>query len=748
MMLLACNTTKHVPQGDYLYTGAHWKYDSAKVDKDAREDLESIVRPKPNSAFLGIPFKLWLLNLFPHAKSGKGFMHKFFNSITEEPVLLSQVNTFSVNKNLKNHLFDHGYFQGVVNAEMEKDEKTRKAKVKYIVKPGKRYRIREIYYPQDSLPLSKLFREASKETILARNDFLNLETLETERMRIDDFVKKKGYFFFQPDHILFRVDSLHDGFADLYYTVKKETPEAARETWTINDIKIYGNYNIAKDSVVTKQKGKREKSFTLIDNQNKYRSMVYDQAIVMKEGQLYNKELHGLSIERLMNLNTFRFTKFVFFPDTSTGRNLLNTRLYVTPLKKRTLQLEASANTKTGNFVGSELNIKWRNVNLFKGAEILDLRIGAGFDLQLGGKSVQNANAYTLQSEATLTIPRIVPHFWVRTGLNSYLPKTGINLGLEYIQRPGLYTQRSAKIALEYTWKFKKTIEHTLRPIRIQGYDPSNITPTFDSILNEDVTLKASFEKQLIIGSQYQFFYNNTFEAKQKFTYAMRFNAATSGNLFNLLSPAKVDTPGAVKFLNIPVTQFIKLEADLRGYLKLGKNLVWANRVIGGIALAYKNSAIAPYAEQFFAGGSSSIRAFRIRTLGPGSYYQPNQAYAANESGDIKVELNTELRYSLGKYLRFAAFTDAGNIWLRKEPADKPGSGFSKGDLFREMAVGSGLGLRLDFSILLLRFDLAMPLRKPWLPDGQRWVLGDIDLGSKTWRKENLILNIGVGYPF
>jgi outer membrane protein assembly factor BamA len=190
------------------------------------------------------------------------------------------------------------------------------------------------------------------------------------------------------------------------------------------------------------------------------------------------------------------------------------------------------------------------------------------------------------------------------------------------------------------------------------------------------------------------------------------------------------------------------LEADLRGYLRLSDKLILANRVIAGTALAYGNSNIAPYAEQFFIGGSSSVRAFRIRTLGPGSYHSDESAFQANESGDIKFEANTELRYTMGKYLGFAGFIDAGNIWLRKETPDKPGSGLQGNDFFNEMAVGMGAGIRLDFSVLLIRFDLSIPLRKPWYPEGNRWVLNEINFGDKEWRKDNLILSIGIGYPF
>lgn len=744
--LMGCNTYKYVPEGDYLYRGAKWKIDSFPLTKTEKSGLEKIVRPKPNSRILGIPFKLYLYNILPEPKKQKGLMYKMKTQWAEPPVLLSKTKPALMDNNLEDHLFDHGRFQSHITHNTE--HKGRDAFIRYSVVAGTRYRIRNVHYPSDSSGIFRLIGETANASMVRAGDFLNLETLEKERGRIVEVLKRKGYFFMVPEQILYRTDTLHQGMADVYITIREETPKSTLETWNIGNISIYGNYTLERDSVITRQRGKREKQFTLIDKQERYKPLVYESAIMLKEGRRYNKDLHALSIERMMNLNTFRFVKFVFIPDTANGERLLNTRVYVTPQKKRTIRLEATADTKTGNYVGSQLNLKWRNVNLFRGAEILDLRFGGGFDIQVGGNTSSSANAFSLQADASLAIPRIVPYFKVVTGRNSFIPRTVINVGAEFLQRPDLYTQRTFRTSLEYLWKVRKTTEHSFKPIRIQSIDPSNTTPKFDSLLLEDITLRAAFEKQMILGTQYEYHYNNTAFEKKKFKYSFRFKAGTSGNLFSLFSNPAVDTPGAKKMFNLPVAQFVKLEGDLRGYLRLSPNMTWANRLIAGTAYAYGNSSVVPYAEQFFTGGSMSIRAFRIRTLGPGSYHTDEKVFNANESGDIKFEANTELRYAMGKYVRLAGFVDAGNIWYRQEAPDKPGSGFDKGDFFNEMAVGTGLGLRMDFSILILRLDLAMPLRKPWYPEGQRWVFNEIDFGSRDWRKENLILNIAIGYPF
>jgi outer membrane protein insertion porin family len=328
------------------------------------------------------------------------------------------------------------------------------------------------------------------------------------------------------------------------------------------------------------------------------------------------------------------------------------------------------------------------------------------------------------------------------------MPRTFFTLGAEYVVRPEEYTLRSYKFSAGYIWKVGKAQEHNLRLLNFNAVNPSNITPSFDSILNSDPALKASFEKQVIIGSQYKYTYNTTYRTHKTFNYIAELQLGSSGNIFSLFSHPAVDTPGAKQLFNVPVAQFIRAQVDLRGYWRLHNRWLLANRIIAGKVFSYGNSQVAPYSEQFFIGGSSSLRAFRVRTLGPGSFYSPESVYQANESGEIKVELNSELRYDLMKYFKLAAFADAGNIWFPKDVPGKPGSGLDNGDLFREMAVGAGIGFRFDFSVLVVRFDIATPLRKPWYPEGKRWVFNEIDFGSKEWRQSNIILNIGIGYPF
>lgn len=740
----SCSLTKSVPAGDKLYTGSKIKVDSSIVEKSMKKEMASLMRPKPNSSILGVKAKLILYNAIKEPKKPKGIFYKLKHKVGEAPVLLSSANNKLMEERLGNYLYNHGYFKASVSSKIIISKQT--AKYEYNIKAGIRHKIREIYFPSDSNAFNKLLLTNATNSLLKKGNYIDLQTFKEERVRIETTLKAKGYFFFESDFILFKIDSLHQGEADVYVTIKPDINQKSLEVWKIGNILLFTNYRLEKDSFLNAQTPVIEKKYSIIDPKKTFRSNTFQRAIALRQGQVYNKELHNLTIERLMNYNSFRFVKLTFFPQPDSPGNVLNAKVYLTPAKKQTLRLELSGNSKSNNFVGTELSVNYKNINLFRGAEIFDWKILAGFDAQVGGNQ-SSSNSYTLTTEMNLYIPRIIPSFRIRLKRNSFIPRTFITPGIEYLRRPDLYTLRSLRLSAGYHFKTGRAIENRWRVININSINPTDITPKFDSILTEDINLRESFERQLIVGSKYQFTYNNTYRDK-KFNYAFDGAISTSGNVAGLAIRAKGDTVGSKQILGIPLSQFVKFQADWRGYWQLNRKLVFAHRAIIGAVFAYGNSKTAPYYEQFFSGGSSSIRAFRIRTLGPGSYHTESKVFRANEAGEIKLELNVEARYSLSKYFKLAAFTDMGNIWLRKEDSTKPGSGFGKGDFYKELAIGSGLGVRIDASVLVIRFDLAIPIRKPWYPEGNRWVINEIDFGNKTWRKNNLILNIGIGYPF
>ena len=344
----------------------------------------------------------------------------------------------------------------------------------------------------------------------------------------------------------------------------------------------------------------------------------------------------------------------------------------------------------------------------------------------------------------------------IRDRINStsaFVPRTVFNLGYDYLKRTNSYVLNSFRGSAGYVWKESIRKEHDLRPIAINYVQPSNVTKTYEELAMTDRTLLKAIEKQFTLGTTYRYTYSTTSMTERLNTWYFMGGADISGNTLGLLMGANVREGRSKEILGGQFSQYVKVEEDLRYFRRIGRNLRWGTRFIAGLGYAYGNSVNLPFVKQFFVGGTNSVRAFRARSIGPGSYYAPldpksNEAFTADQSGDIKLEMNTELRAKLYKFIHGAVFVDAGQIWLLNQSLDpeayKAGATFGK-DFLKDIAMGGGLGVRIDVSFFVLRLDLATPFYKPWL---RSWVLDEFAIGKKSWRRENLIWNLAIGYPF
>jgi len=327
-------------------------------------------------------------------------------------------------------------------------------------------------------------------------------------------------------------------------------------------------------------------------------------------------------------------------------------------------------------------------------------------------------------------------------------------LSLSYIftQRVGYFDIHSLQFTYGYKWKQDIRVEHELNPINISYTKLSNQTAAFSELLATNPFLKKSYEEQFIAGGTYIYTYNEQVLPLKKIQYFFQLSTEAAGNAFSLVNTItgkKISADDPASVIGSVYSQYARLSIDGRCYYNFRDNNKLAMRVYAGIARPYGNSSVLPYTSQFFSGGPNSIRAFSINSVGPGTYNQQNDSIGFLQlGGDVKLELNSEYRFGIYRFLKGAIFADAGNVWLLKSNPSISGDPFSFSRFINEIAVGAGFGLRVDVSFFILRFDLATPLRKPWLDQNNKWVINDISPGSSTWRKENLILNVAIGYPF
>jgi outer membrane protein insertion porin family len=741
VFLAACSPLKKVPKDDALYTGATIKVDgpglSKSKKKGLRKDLGSLTRPKPNTKVAGIPFKLLLNNI--------GFLRKKFG---EPPVLLSSLDLEHNIKVLQSSLENRGYFHATVQGDTV--VKRRRAKAVYTVQTGDQYKINSVSFTKDSSVLEKTIAASAEKTFLKAGQPFDLDLIKGERERIDAYLKERGFYFFSPDFIIVRVDSTIGGNkVNLFINVKPVAPLQAREVYTINDVFIFTNYQLQTKSLDTlKSTGVYYKGYYVIDKRKLYNPRMFSQAMQFDPGDIYTRTDHSKSISRLVNLNVFKFVKNRFEVVPGVDSPKLNAYYYLTPFPKRSLRAEINGSTKSNNLTGSSVTVSWRNRNTFKGGEIFSIDATGGFEVQFSGQ-MKGFNTFRAGLETKMAIPRFVIPFFTINPRGGFMPKTNILLAYDILNKQKLYFMQSFRASFGYDWKESLQKEHQFNPISITYVQPLVITQLYqDSAANNRILLKA-VEKQFILGSNYNYNYNGL-QGKPPLSGGTYFNGNVdiSGNVAGLITGANAKNENPKTIFNAEFSQYVKLEGDFRKYIKLSPKSVWANRAIVGIGVPYGNSRELPYIKQFFVGGTNSIRAFRSRSLGPGTYRDTaTTTFLPDESGDIKLELNTEYRVQLAGPLNGAVFVDAGNIWLFNNVDTLPGAKFSK-DFLKELAVGAGVGFRFDISFLIIRLDVAFPLRKPWLPDGQRWVINQINFGDPAWRRENLVYNLGIGYPF
>lgn len=752
-MWAGCGSTRHVPANDKLYLGATVNVSgpslTVREKKDLREDLQGLTRPKPNSRLFGIPFKLGIYNLFYKAK--KGLFKNLRDKMGEPPVLLSQVDLQENVKILQNYLENKGYFHATVTGDTVVRRK--KARAKYKAETGNRYTINSIHFPSDSSDLSLAIAATAKNTLLKKGAPFDLEIIRGERTRIDALLKEKGFYFFSPDYLLLKTDStIGNNLVDMYLTVKPETPEQARQIYKINDVYIYSNYSLNTAYTDTLlQYDTLVKGYHIIDREQKFKPYLFEETMQFKTGDVYNRTDHNQTLNRLINLNVFKFVKnrFQVVPNDSPK---LNAYYYLTPLPVKSIRAELTTVTRSNNLNGSEINLSWQHRNLFRSAAQAHLSLYAGTDIQFSG-AFAGYNSYRTGAEALFTIPRfVVPRMNLRQS-GPYAPRTTIRLGYDILRRQKLYTINSYRAEYGYTWKKNLQRSHELYPISISYAQPLNVTTNFKKLQDSIVGLDHIIDPQFILGSRYEYLYNQMANGVQPLNawYINRI-IELSGNIAGLVAGANVKRGDTAKLFGTPFSQYFKVEGDFRYYRRIGLKSTWANRIDIGIGIPYGNSTQIPYIKQFFIGGNNSLRGFRSRSVGPGTYFPKTvsgkpSSLIPDQTGDIKLEMNTEFRPHISGPLYGALFIEGGNIWLLNDTTytHKPGSQFTS-KFLSQLAVDAGLGLRLDITIFVIRFDVAFPLRKPWVIPPS--VIRDINFFDPAWRRQNLVYNIAIGYPF
>lgn len=760
---------KRLPEGETLYVGSKLKITDSALEerKFLQEELEEALRPKPNKKIFGVRFKLGVYNTFTSrdsARNERGFRKYVRERIGEPPVL---GRDFNLNRNeqiLLNKLHNNGYFSPTISSTRIDDSVRRTTKAEFELQAGRRKYFRNVeFLKEDSSLIAQEIRNVADKSLIKQGNPYFLEAITAERERIDAYLKNKGYYYFSPDFIIARVDTgANADSLDVHFTLKYEVMQPkVFEVYHIKDVIINSNYVVRSGQNTQPRPGgdfagnnfrmpSRDtvdyELFKLVRRQREnFKPSLFKTAIHFRSGDLYSRSVQNLSLNRLVSLNAFKFIKNDMIEDyDSTGMPLITAVYLLTPHVPKVINLETSVFSQNDSRVGSRLSLGWKHRNIFRGAEQLELKWTGGFEMQYGGEQ-RVPNLYQTGFEANLQVPRLL--FLQALGISAnsnYIPRSSIKASYNFYLSETAYRLNTFNLAFGYIWKEAANKDHKLFPI--------NITYVRTDTLGEirDYNISNILFNGIIIGPTYQFTYNSRLGGRSDLNFFFDGLADLSGNILGLSQGASLDE-APKKFFGSAYAQYVKLQTDFRIYKSIGRGSLWANRLVMGGGYAYGNSYNMPNVKQFFAGGASSLRGFQSRRVGPGAYHDDtmvNSLRFLELLGDIKLEANSELRFPLySSWLKGAVFADAGNIWLWRPSASMPGAEFTK-DFYKYIAVSGGIGLRFDFSIVVLRTDFGMPLRKPWYADGQRWVFNQIDFGSASWRRENLVFNLAIGYPF
>jgi outer membrane protein insertion porin family len=754
LLLSACSGLKHLPEGELLYTGAKVQLEqddqiSGKKKRYIKNVAEDALRPEPNNSFLGMRPRLWMYNAA--GDDPKRWLGKWLKRTGRAPVLLSSVKQGATTGIIDARLFNIGIFTAYTG--FETIEKNRTASVIYTSHIHKPYTISEYSYAISNDSVSRPVLSVKDRTIIEPGMDYNLGLLRVERERIDDFLKHRGFFYFNPDYLFFKADtSAIDRTVSLTLTLKDDIPENALTAYRINNVFIDQDYSISEGfaSKTSDTLRYHSKLYAGKEADQSIRPGVISRSVFLKKNEIYKRNNHNITLNRLMAMGSFKFVQVKFSDSDTTAAGYLDVDVLLTPMTKYSFRAEIDVVSKSNNFTGPRMNISLLNRNAFGGAELLYISMAGSYEAQLGGG--ENLYSYSLNPKVELTFPRFILPWHLKIKNRVYLPKTRLSLSYNYLRRIAWFDMRTIQFGFGYRWRESNLKEHEFDPISLSNTTIRNKSATFNELLESNPFLKKSYEEQFIAGANYTFTYNEQVLQNRKIQFLLIAAAETAGNAFSLAHVIAGEQPSAEhpsRVIGSVYSQYAKLSLDGRGYYNFRSTNKFATRLFTGVAKPYGNSDVLPYSRQFFSGGSNSIRAFHVNSVGPGTFNQDSINVSFLQlGGDIKIEMSAEYRFNIYRLFKGALFIDAGNVWLHKVNPDIAGSPFLFSEFMNEIAVGAGFGIRIDVSFFLLRFDLAMPLRKPWLEDNNQWVIDRISFGNKDWRRDNLVLNVAIGYPF
>ncbi|MBD5300522.1 MAG: BamA/TamA family outer membrane protein [Bacteroides sp.] len=749
ILLAGCSTTRRIGNDEILYTGLKGvdieTPGKEKFPEGVRSTLTEAVSVKPNNSLLGsssvrypFPLGLWVYNNWPNPP--KGFKHWIYEKLVATPVLVSEVRP-EVRVHMLDELLDNnGYFSGTSSYELVQKRNKKKASILYKVNAGNPYLIDSIIYLSDSVPLYHLIDSlARKSKYFQVGSRYSTDSLAHLRVNIANAVRNKGYYYFRPEYIQYLADStLNPGSIAIKLDIADNTPSLALSQYRTGEITtyIYKNHGGGTPDTTETERG------TLIRYMpSRLREGLIPSCIAFREGRTFSVRQMNNTQMRLARLGIFNNIGINVERDTThLDDHLLNVIIECTYDRPLEASIEANVSSKSNSYLGPGISLGLTNRNLFGGGELLTVALTGSYEWQTGsGRNNSVFNSYEVGLNGTLAFPRLLaPKFIPRTRRSTSW--TRLSLGADLLNRPHYFKLSQFNAGFAYDWQSSKYISTTWTLFKLTYNKLQHTTPVFDSIMNANPAIALSFQSQYIPQMSYGLVYDRAMNRSN--TINVQFTAQEAGNIFWSIYEL-CGKKGEKMLFKTPFSQFIKGYGQVVYGRRLFSDHWLVNRIGIGAAYAYGNSTQVPYSEQFYCGGANSVRAFTVRSIGPGSYRAPADQVNGyfDQTGTFLFIANSEYRFPILGPLHGAVFLDAGNVWTLKNEPERPGGQLQARSFLKDLAVGTGVGLRFDISMLILRGDLGIGIHAPY------------DTGKHGYYnmesfKKSLAFHLAIGYPF
>ncbi len=722
--------------------------EEAKHFAVVQEELEAVLAYAPNGALFGssslrspLQFRLRLYN--GCYDSHGGIRKWMFRRFAKAPILISTVSPEMRTKIALNTLHNYGYFSASTDYDVLTQRNPKKAKIAYQIIPGTPYRLDSIAYQHFPVGLDTLIAQSRWQSPLQRNKCFSVIDLTDEQKRLESLFREHGYYYFSGSNITYQADTLQrEKYVQLRVRPKKGVDAHAYKPYYIGNMHFF--LRRSQSEVVDQKLSLRTSTFHYGGKKPMVRPMVLRRAIAHRKGDLYTQSMQENTYEKLAQLGAFSQFDVQYVPsDTTMLCDTLD--IYVSAMldKLYDSSFEMNATLKSNDQLGPGVAYSLSKRNAFGGAEKITWKVYGSYEWQLNHQADSKSsllNSYEMGTQLSIELPRFVAPF-ISSRHFRYPASTKFALNGDWQNRAKFFQMATVGGSMTYNWRRISNASHELSVFSLDYNKLISTTADFDAIRENNPALYISMRDQFVPSMGYTFTYVSASHHRNPVWLQTTFKQA--GNLTSLIYAigGQGFNEKDKKMMDTPFAQYIKATAEFHNHIKITNRAYFAYRFFGGVIYSYGNSTTAPYADQFYVGGANSVRGFTARALGPGSYRSKQAKYAyMDQTGDVKLEINAELRARLLGDLHGAFFIDAGNVWLLRKDELRPGAEFASAS-FDNVAVGTGLGLRYDLDFLVLRFDVGMALHAPYETEKKGWY--NIPKFS-----DGLAYHFAIGYPF